>query len=113
MNISDKLIKISERKKKLEALLEKGHELSSDEFVKYSKELAEVTPVATAIDCYQQNKKELSDLDLLLKDPESDAEMKEMAKEEKETLEKQLIEKEKEIQLLLLPKDAADEKCYY
>lgn len=110
MNLFEKFKKISERKKELEQLLEKGHELSSDVFIKYSKELADITPVAEEIDAYQGKQKELEDLQELLKDPEADAELKAMAKEEAPVLEEAIEQSEQSIQILLLPKDEADEK---
>ena len=90
--------------------MENAHELPSQEFVSLSKELAELGPVAAASEAYIQTKQEVSDLEELLADGDPDAEMRVMVEEELLSLQKALPEKEKAVQLLLLPKDAADEK---
>ena len=58
---------------------------------------------------YKDLKRGLADTRALLAD-ESDAEMKAMAQEELEQLEKRMAEVEKDLKLLLIPKDPNDEK---
>ncbi|PLX29910.1 MAG: peptide chain release factor 1 [Alphaproteobacteria bacterium] len=110
MKITDKLHRIVDRYNELNNLLEKGHELNSEKYIKYSKELAEISPVAEAINMCHLKKEEVTDLKELLKDNSADAEMKQMAKDEIYELESFLKQKEKDIQFMLIPKDAADEK---
>jgi peptide chain release factor 1 len=110
MQLTEKLNKISKRKRELEQFLEKAYELNSDDFIKYSKELAELTPVADAITSLTKKKNELNELNALLQDPSSEHEFKTLAKEEAFELKETINQLEKEIQVLLLPKDNADEK---
>ena len=110
MKLAEKLKKITSRKRALEKILENGHELNSQDFVKYSKELSEITPIADATESYDETQKELDGLQEILEDRTSDEEMRKIAKEEKELLIEELEAKEKNLQVLLLPKDEADEK---
>jgi peptide chain release factor 1 len=81
-----------------------------DAFVRMSKEYAELTPVVEGIGRYRAIARELGDLEQLIADPAADAEMKSMAEEELNALRQRLPLAEREVQLLLLPKDDADEK---
>lgn len=108
MSLTSKLEKMIERKRSLEDLLSQGN-LSSEEFVKSSKELAELTPVVEVAEELIKVQSEIQDLQEMTKDA-SDPEMKKMAQEELFSLENQVPELEKRIKILLLPKDEADEK---
>lgn len=110
MSFSDKLSKLIERRESLETQLASAHELSSEDFVKLSKEHADVMPVAEAALQLQNAQKEKEDLEELLKDSDTDGEMKNMAEEELATLKTRIPEIEHEIKILLLPKDEADAK---
>ena len=59
---------------------------------------------------YRLTEAELADLTSLIEDPRSDKDVRELAAEELRDLKQKLPEYEREMQLLLLPKDAADEK---
>jgi len=102
---------------KLDALLSR-HEmvenelasgLSADAYVKLSREFAELGPVIDAIKAYRAVTTEISDLDTLVSDPKTDAEMREMAEAEKPTLQARLEKLEHQIRLALIPKDAMDD----
>lgn len=110
MSLSDKLQKLIDRRTTLEEKLSNAHELSSEEFVKLSKEHAEVAPVADVAIQLEASKKELLDLQEMLNDPDVDAEMREVAEEEIQDLKTRIPDLEHEIKVLLLPKDEADEK---
>ena len=101
---------------KLDALLSR-HEmvenelasgLSADAYVKLSREFAELGPVIDAIKAYRAVTAEIADLDMLVSDPKTDAEMREMAEAEKPTLQARLEKLEHQIRLALIPKDAMD-----
>ena len=110
MSFSDKLSKLIERRESLESQLANAHELSSEEFVKLSKEHADVMPVADAAINLKNAQQEKVDLEELLKDGDVDPEMKSMAEEELDCLKSRIPEIEHEIKILLLPKDEADAK---
>ena len=73
-----------------------------------TKELAGLRPVVEAFRSYREIAAEIEDHRELLSG--DDVDLKELANEELPFLEKRLVEFEKEIQLLLLPKDPNDEK---
>ncbi len=81
-------------------------DLAADRFVALSKEYAELTPVANAAAEVRRLRDEQAGLAAMLADPE----MKELAELEAEELAETLPAAEKALQLLLLPKDAADDK---
>ena len=110
MSLSDKLAKLIERRESLEQSLSNAHELSSEEFVKLSKEHAEVMPVAEVALKLQAAQQEQQDLQEMLQDADTDADMRKMAEEELLQLKETIPGYEHEIRILLLPKDAADEK---
>jgi len=85
-------------------------DIDTQEFVKLSKEFAELAPIAEAARTLASARKEMGDLSTLIADPASDPEMVSMAAAELSTLKKRLPDLEQELQVLLLPKDADDER---
>ena len=76
---------------------------------KYSKEQAELRETVEKYQQYLRVKKEQEEIFQLL-EVEEDPEMKGMLQKEGEACKRQLPELEKELRLLLLPKDKRDEK---
>jgi peptide chain release factor 1 len=74
--------------------------------IKLSRERLDIEPINIANAELTQAEKERADLDALMADPEMGA----MAAEEAKALDGRIAELEEKIRLLLLPKDAADEK---
>jgi peptide chain release factor 1 len=83
-----------------------GGQVEPHAFARMSKEYAELTPIAEAIAELHKARAERHDLTAMLADPE----MKDLAEAELEALDRRLPELERAIQILLLPKDEADEK---
>ena len=83
---------------------------NSQVFVRLSKEYAELAPVVEAIEALRKVNTELADLDAILADAETDHEMRAMANEEREALVAALPALDHRLKVLLLPKDAADDK---
>src|SRR5690606_16209666 len=81
---------------------------SAEEYVRLSKEYAELEPVVRPILAYQKARQDLADAEELLHS--GDRELAQMAEAEIEELKPRLEQMESEIRILLLPKDAADEK---
>src|SRR6185312_6614410 len=100
-----KLERVLDRFHAIEAQLSSEH---SGDFVKLSKEHALLSPVVQAIRAYKETRAALADNEGLLADPASDAELKSLAAEEAEVLRKRFALLERDVQLLLLPKDSAD-----
>lgn len=82
----------------------------SDAFAKISKEFSDLEEIVTVADKYKKNVKEIANLETMLSDQDVDDEMKELATAELKELRDSIPELEKEIKILLLPKDANDEK---
>jgi peptide chain release factor 1 len=74
--------------------------------IKLSRERLDIEPINVANAELTQAEKERADLDALMADPEMGA----MASEEAKALDARIAELEETIRVLLLPKDAADEK---
>ena len=102
---------------KLDALLarhelverELATNLSRDDYVKLSREFAELGPVIEAIKAYRAVAAEIADLDALAGDAATDAEMRKLAEAEKPALFARRDRLERQIQLALIPKDAMDD----
>ena len=82
---------------------------NQDKFRKLMKEQSDLTPVVEKYKEYKQAKRDEED-SLMILDEESDEEMKEMAKEELAEAKKAIERCENELKILLLPKDANDDK---
>ncbi|MEQ8333493.1 peptide chain release factor 1 [Nisaea sp.] len=103
MSLQANLERVLARHKELEAILASG---DSSDIARLSKELSELAPIAQKVTELNDMRRELTDTRGLLEDPD----MADMAGEEIQRLEKALPELEHEVQILLLPKDEADEK---
>ena len=110
MSLEEKLARVSLRFDELGAVLSRAEAVSSEDFVRLSKEYAELTPVVQAIDVLDRARAEWRDLQALVEDPETDPEVAQMAEEELQELRRRLPTLERQVQLLLLPKDEADAK---
>ena len=96
------------RHDELGAALSQG--LDGDRFVKLSKEFAEIAPVADAIRALRQAQSELRGAAEIADDAASDPEIRALAEEERRGLAGRIGEMERQLSMLLLPKDAADER---
>ena len=77
-----------------------------DAYVKLAAEYAELQEVAGAIRALEAARRERADLDAML----ADAEMRELAEAEIEGVEERIGDLEQQVQIMLLPKDAADDR---
>ena len=109
MNFEDRLDMLVRRHDELRDLLGAGKIAGSD-FAKFSKEYSDLTPLVETIQTYQNAQKSLHDLKHMAADPACDPEMKAMAEEESHEIQHKLPGLMRNMQLALLPKDAADEK---
>jgi peptide chain release factor 1 len=105
----DKLKGVEDRFKELERLLSDPEVVQDrDAYQKYIREHADVAPIVTTFREFQGVDRELDDsLDLL---NDEDPEMKQMAAEEVDRLEKEKVRLEEELKILLIPKDPLDDK---
>lgn len=85
---------------------EMNSDVPRERFVQLSKEYAELSPVAGAIGKFIAAQRDREDAEQLLRVRD----MAEMAREEMDRLDELLPQLEHELQIMLLPKDAADER---
>jgi peptide chain release factor 1 len=104
----EKMRELERRFGEIEARMSAGPD--SETYVRLASEYSELQPVVTKIREYEKVSGEIADLDALLADKATDREMRDLAEMELPDLKARLEGLEKEMQILLLPKDAADEK---
>lgn len=104
--LDDILIRLEEI---LRQLAEPDVANDSAKFQRLMKEQAELQPIADTYRKYKDSKQTIED-SLSLLEEENDEEMREMLKEELSDARKQVEELEREIKILLLPKDPNDSK---
>ena len=110
MSLDERLDQIVARHRELSDLMSRGVMTDSEDFVRMSKEFAELDPVVACIAELRAAQNEARDLAELIADPGSDDEMKSIAQAEFQELTQRVPEIEKNLQIMLLPRDAADDK---
>jgi peptide chain release factor 1 len=84
--------------------------VSSENYVRITRELAELNPLIEAVKAYRATSKEMAELEALIADPSTEPEMRGMAEAERDTLASRGVELAQQIRVALLPKDAMDER---
>jgi len=109
-NFKDKMAALGRRHEEVSALLGRAEVINKRaEFMKLSREHAELEPLVAAWKSYEKLRADLTSAKQMF-DAESDPELREMAREETKALEVQREEAEQSIKILLLPKDPSDGK---
>jgi len=106
MSFAENLTKITIKYQDIADKLNNVEALGREEFIKLSKEYADLGPVIEKINDYLSTATSIKDLEVLCSDPE----MKELAEAELIELKEQLPILEKIVKLTLLPKDKDDDK---
>jgi peptide chain release factor 1 len=106
---SDRIAAIEARRDELQASMARA-DLPADQFVKLSKDYAELEPVAAAAAEVRRLRAELQVLSELSEDGEAEAEIREMAAQEAGEIRDTLPQAERALAVALLPRDAADER---
>jgi peptide chain release factor 1 len=104
MNLDAQFDKVLYRYDELRELLSAGAE--SQAIARLSKELSELEPVVEALRAFNKARDDMVEAAAMMADPE----MRALAEEEFYALKERLPGLEREVQLMLLPKDEADEK---
>ncbi len=81
-----------------------------DAYVKMASEYAELEGMARKVRELRATERERADLEALLADRSTDSEMRALAEEELPAIDERIEALQKDMQILLLPKDAADER---
>ena len=104
----ERIRQIEARRDELSAAMARS-DLAPEQFVKLSKDYAELEPVAKAAHDVRRLRQERDALSFMVEE-EGDPELKAMAAEELASLREQLVAADRKLALALLPKDAADER---
>ena len=105
---AERMDQVLKRFEMLEARMAAGPE--PEEYVKLASEYADLQEMAGKVRELRDAEKEEADLEGLISEAGTDAEMRDLAEADLETVSEKLEALRQEIQLLLLPRDAADEK---
>ena len=105
---AERIASIEAKKHELAQALAAG-DVAPDDFVRLSKEYAQIEPVAAAAREVRRLRAELDSLNAMTRD--ADADMRAMAEEELAEIQRQLPEAERALAVKLLPRDAADERA--
>ncbi len=85
-------------------------DVGAENYVRMTRELAELNPVIDAVKAYRAAVTELAGIDAMVSDSATDAEMRELAEAERPELEARRDELMQQLRVALLPKDAMDER---
>ena len=110
MKLEEKLDRVVSRHEELARLLAAQTANASQEYIRLSKEYAELGSLVESINRLRQAQRELASLRALIDDPGTDPEMRALAEAEHRDLKAKLPPLEQRIKSLLLPKDAADRR---
>ncbi|MBT1157305.1 peptide chain release factor 1 [Aminobacter anthyllidis] len=104
----DRMNQVVKRFDMLEAQMAAGP--APDVYVKLASEYSDIQDLVARIRELRGAEQELADLEAMLSDKGTDAEMRALAEMDKPDVEERIDNLQREIQILLLPKDAADER---
>ena len=110
MTLNENLKKVLARFDELGDLMAGPDVAASGEFARMSKEYSDLTPIVEGVRELKAAQEEAADLAAMVADPETEPEMRGLAEAEFMEFKERISLLEKNIQCLLLPKDAADEK---
>jgi peptide chain release factor 1 len=104
----ERMDQVVKRFEMLEAQMSAGP--AADAYVKMASEYAELQDMVAKVRELRSAEHEQADLEAMLADKSTDAEMRALAEADLPGVEKRIEELQKDIQILLLPRDAADDK---
>ena len=109
MSLEENLKRVQDRHEELSALLSAGN-VAADAFQKMSKEYSDLTPVVEAINALEKTRQDLFGALEMFAESGDDRELRQMAEAEAAELKAQLPELEHKVQVMLLPRDEADDR---
>ena len=105
---TDRLDQVVKRYEMLEAQMAAG--VDPDAYVKLASEYAEIQDMAVKVRELRKAEADKADIETMLADAATDKEMRELAEAEIDEVKERIEGLEKAIQILLLPRDLADER---
>ncbi|MDG2203667.1 MAG: peptide chain release factor 1 [Alphaproteobacteria bacterium] len=109
MSLDENLNRVLSRYDELQALMSAEEVPAADEIARLSKEFSDLTPVVQAVNELKSARDEAFDLAVMV-EAEEDVELRELADVELQELKDRVPELERQVQLMLLPKDEVDSK---
>ena len=109
MSLDENLKRVLSRYDELQALMSAEEAPAADEIARLSKEFSDLTPVVKAVNELKSARDEAFDLAVMV-EAEEDVELRELADVELQELKDRVPELERQVQLMLLPKDEVDSK---
>ncbi|AFR25917.1 peptide chain release factor 1 [Bartonella quintana] len=104
----DRMRQLEKRFEIIESQMAKNPDAGT--YVKLASEYADLQPIVTSIRTLNALSIEITELETIISDKLTDVEMRNLAQEELPPLFQKMEKLEKELQILLLPKDITDEK---
>ncbi|MBZ9678382.1 peptide chain release factor 1 [Mesorhizobium sp. ES1-1] len=104
----DRMDQVVKRFEMLEAQMSAGP--APDAYVRMASEYAEIQDMVVKVRALRSAEREQADLEAMLADRGTDAEMRDLAETDLHEVENRIEQLQKDIQILLLPRDAADDK---
>jgi peptide chain release factor 1 len=105
---TQKIRELERRFDEVEARMSAGPD--AETYVKLASEYSELQPLVGEIRALSKAEAERADLTAMLADSSTDREMRDMADDELKALKSRIEKLEQQIEIMLLPKDAADER---
>jgi peptide chain release factor 1 len=105
---TERLRSLIHRHEAVTAMLSAGPE--RDEYVRLSRELADLDPVAEKARALAAAESDLAGIEALIADPATDRDMRALAEDERVALRARIEALRGELRLLLIPKDEADDR---
>ena len=109
MSLDENLNRVLSRYDELQALMSAEEAPAADEIARLSKEFSDLTPVVHAVKELKSARDEAFDLAVMV-EAEEDVELRELADVELQELKDRVPVLERQVQLMLLPKDEVDSK---
>ena len=110
MTLDEKLDALVARRDELTELMSGTDRGDAQDYVRMSKEYAELAPVVDCIEELRAAQHEMGDLAAMMTEAGGNADMKALAEEEFNAARERIPDLEKQLNVLLLPKEAVDEK---
>ncbi|MDB1135710.1 peptide chain release factor 1 [Candidatus Anaplasma sp. TIGMIC] len=110
MSFESSLEGLCEKFRVLKLQLSDPKTIGTQAFVSASREYSDLLPIMALIEQYQSAQKEIAELEELASSVDTDAELRNLAKDEAHAKQKLLPKLKHELQLSLLPKDKDDER---
>jgi peptide chain release factor 1 len=104
----ERLRSLIHRHEAVAAMLSAGP--SGSDYVRLSREFAELGPVAEKARALADAERELADAEALIADPATDRDMRSLAEDERLALRQRIEALRDELRVLLIPRDAADDR---